>query len=151
MRRFRFSLETVLRVRRQTEEVRKRELAAAQAARDGALTALGGLEDGVRRLLREQSEARAKAVDLAEEAWFRARWAGLTQAVAAARLDLAKKEETLGARRAEAVEASRERLVLERLEERQRQEHLFQLNREEQGLLDDLAQRSVSALAFPAR
>jgi len=55
MRRFRFSLETVLKVRRQVEEARQRELALAQGARDRALQALGGLENSLKRLLSERA------------------------------------------------------------------------------------------------
>lgn len=149
MRRFRFSLETVLKVRRGAEDAAKRALALAQADRDRALMALGAVEADTRSLLVEQGAARERRVELHEELWFQARLGGLEQAAAAARKRLEEKEKALEERRTKAVEAARERLVLERLEEKQRLEHQAQANREEQGLLDDLAQRSVSALAFP--
>ncbi|MGH7441867.1 MAG: flagellar FliJ family protein, partial [bacterium] len=133
----------------QTEELRKRELAQARFERDMALMALGRAERSLTGLLKEQSETRDKSVDLAEEAWFQARLNALGMALRQAGLDLKVKEQEWEARRLKAVEASRERLVLERLEEHQHQDYLFQLNQEEQGLLDDLAQRSLSQLAFP--
>jgi flagellar FliJ protein len=150
MKKFRFSLETVLKVRRQNEEVKRRELALAQAERDQVLAALGSHESALRGLLVEQSEARVGTIQLAREAWFMASWGGLTQQIRLSREELEKKEEALKISRDKAVEASRERLVLEKLEEKQLQEHLFQVNREEQGLLDDLAQRAVSAFSPPS-
>jgi flagellar FliJ protein len=148
VRKFRFSLETVLKVRRQNEEVKRRALAVAQAGRDRVLTDLRGHEQGLRQLLADHSRRRVGSIDLGREAWYMASWGGLTQKIRQDRAELAVKEEALNVSRAEAVEASRERLVLEKLEERQLQEHLFQLNREEQGLLDDLAQRVVSTFSL---
>lgn len=149
MKRFRFSLETVLKVRRQNEETQKRALAAAQAERDRVLMRLAAEERGLKALLAEQGQRREAGVDLAREAWFMARRGGYVHQIGRAAAELAEKEEALGLARARAVEASRERLVLEKLEEKQLQEHNFQVNREEQGLLDDLAQRAVSAFSLP--
>lgn len=148
MRKFRFSLETVLKVRRQNEEVKRRELAVAQAQRDKALMDLGSHEQGLRQLLADHSRRRVGSIDLGRESWYMAGWGGLTHKIRQDRAELALKEEALKVSRAQAVEASRERLVLEKLEERQLKEHLFQLNREEQGLLDDLAQRAVSTFSL---
>jgi flagellar protein FliJ len=149
MKKFRFSLETVLKVRRQNEEVKRRELAVAQGERDRALAALASFKKDLLRLLVEHSEQRVGTIDLNREAWYMAGWGGLTQKIRLGAAELAKKEEALELSRSKAVEASRERLVLEKLEETQLQEHLFKLNREEQGLLDDLAQRAVSAFSLP--
>jgi flagellar FliJ protein len=149
MKKFRFSLETVLKVRRQNEELRRRELAVAQGMRDRALAELVSHKKDLRGLLAEQSKRREGAIDLGREAWYMAGWGGLTQKIRLASVELAGKEEALAVCRTRAVEASRERLVLEKLEETQLQEHLSQLNREEQGLLDDLAQRAVSAFSLP--
>ncbi|HTB22097.1 MAG TPA: hypothetical protein VK914_05285 [bacterium] len=150
MKKFRFSLETVLKVRRQNEEVKRRELALAQAERDRVLAALASQEASLRWLLEEQSRERVGTIDLGREGWFMARWGGLFVQIHLSKNELEKKEEALRLSREKAVEASRERLVLEKLEEKQLQEHLFLLNREEQGLLDDLAQRAVSAFSPPS-
>ena len=149
MKKFRFSLETVLKVRRQAEEARQRELAEAQAQRDRALMQLGADERALRGLLAEQSAGRTGKLDLAAEAWYQARQISLLNAISHGKADLLAKEEALDLARAKAVEAARERRVLEKLEEQQLAEHLEKLNREEQGLLDDLAQRAVSALSLP--
>ena len=149
MKRFRFSLETVLKVKRQVEEARQMELAAAQGRRDLCLMQLGRLEQDLQGLLMDRSGQRQGRVDLGEEAWYSQRQWGLNQGIGRAQLDLQAREEELDAARTRAVEAARERRVLEKLEEKQLQEHLFKLNREEQGLLDDLAQRAVSAFSLP--
>lgn len=150
MKKFRFSLETVLRIRRQNEEVRKRELASAQGMRDKALMMLAAYENDLRVLLSNHSRARGSKVDLGSEAWYQARNTGLGMEITKFRANLEALEEVLKLARDRAVEASRERLVLENLESKQLQEHQLQLNKEEQGLLDELAQRSVSAFRFPA-
>jgi flagellar FliJ protein len=150
MKKFRFSLETVLKVRRQNEEVKRRELALAQAERDQVLVALASQEASLRWLLEEESRERVGTIDLGRVGWFMARWGGVVRQIRFSKSELEKKEAALKLSRDKAVEASRERLVLEKLEEKQLQEHLFQLNREEQGLLDDLAQRAVSAFSPPS-
>ena len=80
MKKFRFSLETVLKVRRQAEELRQRELAEAQALRDRSLHQLAGLENDLRELLTVQSEKRLGLLDMNAEAWFRARHEGISRA-----------------------------------------------------------------------
>jgi len=148
MKKFRFSLETVLKVRLQNEEIQRRALALAQGERDRVMMALGAHKQGLRTLLAEHSGRRVGSIDLNQEAWYMAGWGGLTQKIRQASVDLAEKEEILRISRARAVEASRERVVLEKLEEKQYREHLALMNAEEQGLLDDLAQRSLSVFSL---
>jgi flagellar FliJ protein len=148
MKRFRFSLETVLKVRRQVEEVRQRELAVAQGARDRSMQALGGLENSLRLLLAQRAGERQGRLNLAEEAWHGEMHQSLLKSLGLARLALADREKTLDLARQRAVEAARQRRVLEKLEEKQLQEHQLLMIREEQGLLDDLAQRAVSAFSL---
>ena len=149
MRRFRFSLETVLKVRRQVEEARQRELALAQGARDRALMELGGLDGSLRLLLAQRAAERQGRLNLAEESWHADRHQSLLSSMGLARTALAQREKELDLARQRAVEAARERRVLEKLEEKQLQEHQLLMVREEQGLLDDLAQRAVSAFSRP--
>jgi flagellar FliJ protein len=149
VKKFRFSLETVLKVKRQVEEARQKELATAQGKRDHCLMQLSRLEQDLQGLLKDRSSQRQGRVDLAEEAWHSQRQWGLNHAIGRALGDLRGSEKELEAARERAVEAARERRVLEKLEEHQLQAHLFNLNREEQGLLDDLAQRAVSAFRLP--
>ncbi len=149
MRRFRFSLETVLKVRRQAEEARQRELAEAKALRERCLLGLARLEGDLGGLLEERSRSRQGRLDLNAEAWHEQRQRGLNAGIGRARDELKELEDAMEAARLRAVEAARERRVLEKLEENQLQDHVFKVNREEQGLLDDLAQRAVSAFSLP--
>lgn len=150
MTKFRFSLDTVLKVRRQAEELRQRELAAAQVQRELSLQRVARIERDMRELLQEQSTHRQGSVDLNAERWFQARHLGLSLASFIAKDNLKRQELALDEARARAVEASRERRVLEKLEENQLAAHLLKLNREEQGFLDDLAQRAVSSFGLPS-
>jgi flagellar FliJ protein len=149
MKKFRFNLETVLRVKRQLEEQRQRDLAVAQAHKDQALAQLGAFESSLRDLNQAQAQRRsAKSIDLAVEAWFHGSHSALSSNIIVARQVLATKEELLDAARTRAIEAARERKVLEKLEEKQRLEHQLKSNREEQGFMDEMAQHALSALAY---
>jgi flagellar FliJ protein len=148
MKKFRFSLETVLRVKRQVEEQRQRELAAAQAQRDQVLARLGAFETELAALNEAQAPRRSGSIDLAAEAWFQGSHLALSSNIGAARRLLAAKEELLDAARQKAVEAARERKVLEKLEEQQRLAYQLKSNREEQGFMDEMAQHALSALAY---
>lgn len=148
MKKFRFSLETVLKVKRQVEELRQRELAAAQAERDKVIAELAGLENKLRELNAEQARHRSGTLDLNAEAWFRGSHSATTSSIGSAKRRLTEKEELLDAARVKAVEAARERKVLEKLEEQQRLEHQLKGNREEQGFMDEMAQHTLSTMAY---
>ena len=148
MKRFRFSLATVLRVKRQVEEQRQRELAKAQGERDRVLAWLASTEESLKSLNAEQLGYRQGKLDLAAETWFQGRHLELSEGIRQGRLTLLQKEELLDAARTVAVEAARERKVLEKLEEQQRLEHQLKSNREEQGFMDELAQHAASQLAY---
>ncbi len=148
MKKFRFSLETVLRVKRQVEDLRRRELAAAQGARDQVLALLDRRGSELRELNESQAAARAGKVDLQIERWFLGSHQALSAQISAGKRELLAKEALLDEARVRAVEAARERKVLEKLEERQRSIHQLQENREEQGSMDEMAQHAHSTLAF---
>lgn len=148
MRRFRFSLETVLKVKRQIEEQRLLELAQVQAQRDVLMKNLGEAEKHLAELNTEQAGQRQGKLDLNAETWFRQRHLRLNQVIRMLRRNLAENDEHLEAARARVVEAARERKVLEKLEEQQRQEHQLKSNREEQGFMDELAQHAASQMAY---
>lgn len=150
MKKFRFSLETVLKVKRQKEELRQRELALVQALRDKTLMHLAANENQVRELTESMSAQRGERVDLNAEAWFLARQRGLAQAILMLRRDLFVHEEALKVARERAVEAARERRVLEKLEETQLSAWLQKANAEEQSFMDELAQRATRAMMLEA-
>jgi flagellar FliJ protein len=146
MKRFRFSLETVLRVKRQVEEARQRELGAAQVQRQRAYSRLGAYENGLRELVREQADARSGVLDLNAIAWYQARHKAISDSIKSWTRRLQELTEAEEAARLRVVEAAKERRVLEKLEETQRQAWLEKLNTEEQNFMDELAQRARTAM-----
>jgi len=150
VRKFRFSLETVLKVKRQVEELRQRELAQAQGERDKVLAHLALNERQLREAAEGRAQDRGSRVDLGAEAWFADRQTGLLRSQRHLRRDLQQKEEALEAARTRAVEAARERRVLEKLEESQLAAWQQKANAEEQGFMDELAQRAVYAMKLEA-
>jgi len=70
VRRFRFSLETVLKVKRQIEEQRLAELAQAQTQHDLAANRLAGAKESLQELNAQQASNRTGSLDLAAEVWF---------------------------------------------------------------------------------
>jgi flagellar FliJ protein len=150
VKKFRFSLETVLKVKRQVEEQRQRDLAMVQALRDKTLMQLGSTENMIRDLGTAQQADRSHGIDLNAEEWYLARHQGLRQSVILLRRDLKIHEAALEAARARAVEAARERRVLEKLEESQLAAWQQKANAEEQSFMDELAQRAERAMRLEA-
>jgi flagellar FliJ protein len=150
VKKFRFSLETVLKVKRQVEEQRQRELAQVQALRDKTLMQIGAAENKVRDLGKAQQEDRSRGIDLNAEEWYLARHQGLRQSLILLRRDLMVHEAALEAARTRAVEAARERRVLEKLEEAQLAAWQQKANAEEQSFMDELAQRADRAMRLEA-
>ncbi len=149
MKKFRFSLETVLRVKRQVEELRQRELAAAQAQRDKVFAQLGAFQAQLTALNEAQAGRPQRQHRPGRRGLVPGQPPGPEQQHhrRQARLSAAK-EELLDAARQRAVEAARERKVLEKLEEQQRLQHQLKSNREEQGFMDEMAQHALSAMAY---
>jgi flagellar FliJ protein len=151
VKKFRFSLETVLKVKRQVEEQRQRELAMVQALRDKTLMQIGATENMVRDLGEAQQADRSRKIDLSTEEWYLARLQGLRQTLILLRRDLTVQEAALEAARTRAVEAARERRVLEKLEESQLAAWHQKANAEEQSFMDELAQRADRAMRLEAQ
>lgn len=142
MRRFRFRLERVLRMRRQWLRQERAQMAAAlralqtaeascrwaDQARQRLLEAMAArfYEDGhVRRI---DGQRLAETVGVLEELGRRgAYWA----------VERARAEEAAGEQRARVVEAHKNVRVLELLKERRRNEHLRETEREERAALDE--------------
>src|SRR5437762_1126211 len=132
MKKFRFSLDSVLRVKKQREEVLKKELGALQAQRASAQRGLSVLLQQREEVLAWQKKARVNRVStVAEETWFQRGHEGLEGVIASKRREVLDLEAACESRRLALVEASRERKVFEKLEENQKKDYLVELNREE--------------------
>jgi flagellar FliJ protein len=139
MRRFKFSLETVLRVKKSLEEKIQLEFSAQLEKKALCLRGLAFLEKGLEEMVAAQIGGRDGRLNAAEIALFEAGRRAQIEKLGWQRGQLAHIEAELEAKRLELVAASRERKVLEKLEEGQFEGYLEKLNREEQAFLDELA------------
>jgi flagellar export protein FliJ len=138
---FRFRLERVRALRERREDLARQELAKAVSRLTGSRDRLLAVEDHLERVLAEQRLAtRASAtVDAAE---LRARQAFVehveAQRTSGAR-ELEQHEAAVAERDSELGHAAREHHMLERLKERQRDEHDREAGRRESIVLDEIA------------
>jgi flagellar FliJ protein len=145
MRRFKFTLETVLRVKRSREEKVQLEFSAVLEKRALCLRGLASLEAGLAAMVESQSGLRGGTLEAAMIKIYEAGRTAQLEKLKWQRGALAEVEAELEAKRIELVAASRERKVLEKLEEGQFEAYLEKLNREEQAFLDELATHSSAA------
>jgi flagellar FliJ protein len=147
MRRFRFSLETVLRVKRGREEKIQQEFSAILERHAHCLREIGVLERSMDAMVREQSEGPRAVLNGATIEIFERSRKALLERLGWQRHSLSSIDSELELKRLELVAASRERKVLEKLEESQYEAYLAELNREEQAFLDELAAHNSLQLA----
>lgn len=139
MNRFRFRLESVLRVRAAEETKRKREFGAAlqhvknaEARYRGILAEIAAHDS----LSEKKGKGRTSVADLkALNQYSRA----LDRKKALQQNMLERTEETLRLKRGELVEATRRKKTIERLRERALLEHEQAARKEEQGIIDETA------------
>ena len=139
MRRYRFRLAPVLRVRRTEQDLAQAALLAAHALVRTEQEALARREDAYAAAVNAQAPRRA-----ADFVYEQAHRAALGTTVLAQRSRLAEAEQALeAARRAHTAAASRVG-ALERLDERQRAEHHAHALREDDLIVDDLVVSRVA-------
>ncbi len=134
---FRFSLEQVLRYRKQLEEQAMQVFALAVQARDKRLREKEACEAEAAR-----QRARLASPDCldAGERWLITGYiAALTLDIEQARADLAALEENVDKARADLTQKAQDRKLLERLKEKQADRHRLMENHKEQQNYDDIA------------
>lgn len=138
MARFRFTLQAVLRQRELTERERQRKLAQRQLAAMDADRRLTELRE---RLEAERQATRALAVggDIAGVRRQGLAIGWIARAMAGAEEELATAQQEVETARAALARAAVDRKVVELLRDRRRAAWLADLNRREQGELDELA------------
>lgn len=143
MARFRFHLESLLRLRHHAEEARKRDLAAALAAKAQAEAAVQALVQEGRQL-----EEDASRPGMPFEPAFRIQLgvflAALADRIAMAKLEVLQKEEGVQTATSALNRAVRERKILERLKERKREEFKVEMAKRDQAALDEHAARFLA-------
>lgn len=141
MRRFRFSLETVLRVRRHTEDLACRRLAEAEHRVRQQETRLAGVDRLIAQTqndLRRAGEDPTTAQSLHAYIRYLNRLAEDRQETLSA---LARRREEHEQRRHERAEAGKQVRMLERLRERQYREWLAHADKVEREILDEIGAR----------
>jgi len=133
VKRYRFRLEGVLRVRRVQEDVARGDLARANAAVTAAALDLDRARERLERLSEEPAPA-----DPVEWQTRRSLLLGRAEEVGARRSDL-ETANTERANRQRALAEARTRVrALERLDDRRRAEHAVETARDESRTMDDL-------------
>lgn len=138
MNRFRFRLETVLRLRGAEETARQRELGAALRRKKDEENRHQAILDAIGEHDRATEVSVQTAVTAAELDAHHRYMQRLEREREAQETMVEKAEEVVTARRGELVEASRKKKTLERLRERALEAHTRETVREEQNTLDDL-------------
>lgn len=139
MRKFVFRLESIRRLRAGVEREKRREFAAAAAAYNRERHELVRLEreaEEKRGALRKELDGPCRLEKLRNMENYLLR---LQETVVAQRQRTEEAWHFMEVKRRELVEASRERKVMDKLRERQLEEYLYELAREEQSFLDEVA------------
>jgi flagellar FliJ protein len=143
---FHFSLEQVLRYRKQLEERAMLALVRTTAARDERLRE----KEACARAMKERQARLARIADLGTgERWLIAGYlAGLTHDYEQATIDLVALEEDVDRARTHLTEKAQERKLLEKLKEKQAARHAKTEEHHEQQTLDDIATIRFTPPAF---
>ncbi len=139
MRRYRFRLASVLRVRRSEQDLAQAALLAAHAVVRTEQQALTRRDEAYAAAVSAQAPSRA-----ADFVYEQAHRAALGTAVLAQRSRLAEAEQSLQAARSAFSAAASRVGALERLDERQRAEHHAHALREDDLIVDDLVVSRVA-------
>ena len=133
---FSFKLDKVLDYREQLEEQAKGALARAKAARDDQAAKVSDLERVLREHLVKEVESRKSANDM----WlWRQYKEALDQDISIARMNLNSLELKLQRCRAEAVERSKDKKLLEKLKATQAKKHHEEENARQEKENDEMA------------
>jgi flagellar FliJ protein len=138
---FQFRFETLLATRRSAEEIRQKELAEARRELAAEQAALREKKSRQRRCMLDLQQAqrqgfRAPAIQL--YAPFLAR---MEREIAAQQKRVATAERKVNQKRSALIEAVKKRKVLEKLKEKDQEEHLSATALRERKFMDDVASR----------
>ncbi|MCC6463876.1 MAG: flagellar export protein FliJ [Planctomycetes bacterium] len=139
-RKFRFRLQSLLRLREQAQQFRERRLADTVRQKESIEGELRGLAEQENSAVRDMHDAKTGALDMARLRWLNRHIGGLHLARRQREMDARALEGELARRREELVKATQEKKVVEKLKVRRQGEHQRVLAREEQAALDEAAQ-----------
>jgi flagellar FliJ protein len=138
MPKFKFKLETVLKVKIRVEELRQRELKVAENQRDQAKRQLMLRQTEVAQALNNFREDLTRRIDVREAANYDRFLRWLSKQVELAAAHLAQCERLVEEARNKLVEAAKERQILEKLKEKAYEEYKLEEQRLENKFLDEL-------------
>jgi flagellar protein FliJ len=139
MKRFAFTLETLLRHRRNLEEKQRIELYRLYSQRQSQLDRRKELLDRQEDALTELAEKRmAVTTDHEEMHWFYPYLDRLQSEISVCAKRIVQLEEAIEAQRTVVVQASKDKKVLDKLKSRQEKEFNSELEKREQKTIDEL-------------
>lgn len=138
-RKFRFRLQSLLRLREQAQQFRERRVADTLRQKESVEGELRRIAEQENAAVRDLHDAKTGALDMARLRWLNRFVGGLHLARRQHEMDARALEGELARRRAELVKATQEKKVVEKLKERRQDEHKHTLAREEQAALDEAA------------
>lgn len=137
MKRFRFSLEKVLRLRSQQMEQAKRALALAQLEESSAREAVNAVRTALAQRTAQAGEREGRPLTASEFAAARTWIQHLQKQLELAEAELAAARERTNQRRKELLAARRRERALEKLRERRLEQYSLEAQREEQKEFDE--------------
>jgi len=147
--RFRFRLESLLKLRHSLEEVAQRTLATALAAQEAIRLQLAQLRQAQYDTIDCRRTAPNAPVDLLQWRAVERYLVVLEKRLAAAQVQFREAEARVAAARQELLRAHRAHLMLVRLKERRQEQHTLETLREEARDMDEMAvlRHQISAAA----
>lgn len=138
MKKFKFKLETVLKVKIRVEELRQKELKEAEVRREQARRQLIQRQEEVQATVANYREQFQASIDLNKANDYHRFLLWLNKQVELAMQRLEQCEQEVRERRLKLMEATREKKVLEKLKEKAYEEYKAEELREEIKFLDEL-------------
>jgi flagellar protein FliJ len=144
MKKFRFNLEAVLKVKKVLEEKAQKDFSAVLIRRNLCLMQKNKLLFEIKELNEYQLELLAGNINYISQLLYQNRYQGLVNDLKLKDKELFEIETELENKRQVLIQTMKDRKVLEKLKEKKYQSYLEITNKEEQYFLDELAQFSNS-------
>ncbi|MCL6589571.1 MAG: flagellar export protein FliJ [Firmicutes bacterium] len=138
MKKFKFKLETVLKVKSRVEELRQKELKEAEVRREQARRQLAQRQEEMAATVANYREQFQANIDLYKANDYHRFIKWLSKQIELATQHLEQCEQEVHRRRLKLMEATREKKVLEKLKEKAYEEYKAEELREEIKFLDEL-------------
>ncbi len=146
MKKFKFRFQSVEDVKRREEDAKREHLALANRTLQDQETALAGLhtlrDDCQRRIVEQATAGRLNAAEITLSHLYLQKVAGDIQRQ---RAQVARMQQEVETRRELLLQAAQERKMFESLKARDRAAHLYEENKQEQALMDEIAGRQKSS------